>query len=118
MGHHKKWRIKTENGNYRYFNLEQGRTSVLIQKLRDIPKEEPNHRNNVEVTIFQLGYHYCNDKTCYRGLAKRCLWPYSRTFWINIARILKYIVQTAQRKLNTLQKTTFVTKITLYCKLL
>jgi len=83
LGHHKKWRIKTENGNYRYFNLEQGRTSVLIQKLRDIPKEEPNHRNNVEVTIFQLGYHYCNDKTCYRRLAKRCLWAYSRTFWIN-----------------------------------
>jgi len=97
LSHHKKCGKKTENGNYRYFNLEQVRTSVLRQKLRDIPKEEPNHRNNVEATILELGYHYSNDKTRYRGLAKHCLWAYSRTFWINIARILKYIVQTAQR---------------------
>jgi len=108
----KKWRIKTEYGKYRYFNLEQVRTSVLRQKLRDIPKEELNHRNNVEATIFQLGYHYSNDKTRYRGLAKHRLWAYSRTLWINFARILKYIVQIGQRTLNALQKTTFVTKIT------
>ncbi len=84
----------------------------LRQKLRNITKEELNHRNNVETTIFQLGYHYCIDKTRYRGLAKHRLWAYSRTLWINFSRILKYIVQTAQRTLNTLQKTTFVTKIT------
>ena len=88
------------------------RTSVLRQKLRNITKEKPNHRNNVEATIFQLGYHYSNDKTRYRRLAKHCLWAYSRTLWINFARILKFIVQTSQRTLNTLQKTTFVTKIT------
>ena len=88
------------------------RTSVLKQKLRNIPKEELDHRKNVEATIFHLGYHYSNDKTRYRGLAKHRLWAYSRTWWINFARILKYIVQTAQRTLNTLQKTTFVTKIT------
>ncbi len=88
------------------------RTSVLRQKLRNITKEVLNHRNNVEAIIFLLGYHYSNVKTHYRGLAKHCLWAYSRTLWINFARILKYIVQTAQRTLNTLQKTTFVIKIT------
>ena len=83
----------------------------LRQKLRNIPKEELNHRNNVETTIFQLGYHYCIDKTRYRGLAKHRLWAYSRTLWINFIRILKYSANRS-KKLNTLQKTTFVTKIT------
>lgn len=108
----KKWRIETENGKYRYFNLENVRTSVLRQKLRDIPKEEFNRRNNVEATIFQLGYHYSNDKTRYRGLAKHRLWAYSRSLWINFIRILKYIMQTGQRTLNALQKATFLAKIT------
>jgi hypothetical protein len=108
----KKWRIKTENGKYRYFNLENVRTSLLRQKLRDIPKEELNRRNNVEATIFQLGYHYSNAKTRYRGLAKHRLWAYSRTLWINFIRILKYMMQTGQRTLNTLQKATFLAKIT------
>jgi hypothetical protein len=79
LSHHKKCGKKTENGNYRYFNLEQVRTSVLRQKLRNIPKEELNHRNNVEATILELGYHYSNDKTRYRVLAKHRLWAYSRT---------------------------------------
>ena len=72
----KKWKIKTEEGKYRYFDMESVRASVVRQKLKDIPIEERNIRNNVEATIFQLGYHYSNDKSRYRGLAKHKLWAY------------------------------------------
>lgn len=95
----KKWRIITKEGIYRYFDMESVRTSALRQKLRDIPIEERTIRNNVEATIFQLGYHYTNDKSRYRGLAKHKLWAYSRTLWINFIRILKYLTQLFQRTL-------------------
>ena len=72
----KKWKIKTDNGKWRYFTLEEIRTSLLRQKLRDTPKEELNRRNNVEATIFQMGFHYSNNKSRYRGLAKQKLWAY------------------------------------------
>ncbi len=95
----KKWSIKTEEGKYRYFDMESIRTAALRQKLKDIPIEELNIRNNVEATIFQLGYHYSNDKSRYRTLAKHKLWAYSRSLWINFVRIMKYITQICQRTL-------------------
>ncbi len=95
----KKWSIKTEEGKYRYFDMESIRTAALRQKLREIPIEELNIRNNVEATIFQLGYHYSNDKSRYRTLAKHKLWAYSRSLWINFVRIMKYITQICQRTL-------------------
>ena len=95
----KKWSIKTEEGKYRYFDMESVRTAALRQKLKDIPIEELNIRNNVEATIFQLGYHYSNDKSRYRTLAKHKLWAYSRSLWINFVRIMKYITQICQRAL-------------------
>lgn len=96
----KKWSVKTEEGKYRYFDMESIRTAALRQKLRDIPIEELNIRNNVEATIFQLGYHYSNDKSRYRTLAKHKLWAYSRSLWINFVRIMKYITQICQRTLS------------------
>jgi len=48
----KKWKIKTEEGNYRYFDRESIRAAALRQKLKDIPIEQTNIRNNVEATIF------------------------------------------------------------------
>lgn len=93
----KKWRIKTEEGKYRYFDMESVRAAILRQKLKDIPIEERNIRNNVEATIFQLGYHYSNDKSRYTGLAKHKLWAYSRSLWINFVRIMKYVTQLEQR---------------------
>src|SRR5690554_7473463 len=66
----RKWRIKTEKGDYRYFDEDSLRVSALRQKLKKIPIEETNIRNNVEASIFQLGYHYSNDKSRYRSLAK------------------------------------------------
>jgi hypothetical protein len=95
----KKWRIKTEKGDYRYFDEDSLRVSALRQKLKKIPIEETNIRNNVEANIFQLGYHYSNDKSRYRSLAKHKLWAYSRSLWINFVRIVRYITQICQRAL-------------------
>lgn len=95
----KKWKIKTQEGKYRYFDMESIRAAKLRQKLREIPIEESNIRNNVEATIFQLGYHYSNDKSNYRTLAKHKLWAYSRSLWINFVRIMKYVTQICQRTL-------------------
>lgn len=36
----KKWRIKTEKGNYRYFDTNSLRAAALREKLKDIPMEE------------------------------------------------------------------------------
>jgi len=95
----KKWKIKTDEGKYYYFDMESVRVAALRQKLKDIPIGETNIRNNVEATIFQLGYHYSNDKSRYRGLAKHKLWAYSRSLWINFVRIMKYVTQLCQRTL-------------------
>ena len=89
----KKWKIKTDNGKWRYFTLEEIRTSLLRQKLRDTPKEELNRRNNVEATIFQMGFHYSNNKSRYRGLAKHKLWAYSRALWVNFVRLQKHVAK-------------------------
>jgi hypothetical protein len=87
----KKWRISTEEGKYRYFDQQSIANAALRRKLKDIPIEELNRRNNVEATIFQMGYHYSNDKSRYRTLAKHKLWAYSRALWVNHVRITKYV---------------------------
>ena len=87
----KKWKIKTDEGKWRYFTLEHIRTSLLRQKLRDTPIEELSKRNNVEATIFQMGFHYSNNKSRYRGLAKHKLWAYARALWVNFVRLQKYV---------------------------
>ena len=107
----KKWKIKTDEGKYRYFDMESLRAANLRQKLKEIPIEELNIRNNVEATIFQLGYHYSNDKSNYRTLAKHKLWAYSRSLWVNFVRILKYVTQICQRTLAWLKLPKFIVKI-------
>ncbi len=87
----KKWKIKTDDKKWRYFTLEHIRTSLLRQKLRDTPIEDLSRRNNVEATIFQMGFHYSNNKSRYRGLAKHKLWAYSRALWVNFVRLKKYV---------------------------
>ena len=93
----KRWRITTDEGKYRYFTLKNIRTSLLRQKLRNLPKEDRNKRNNVEATIFQMGFHYANNKSRYRGLAKHKLWAYSRALWVNFVRLCKYMVKLSER---------------------
>ncbi|ULB34982.1 hypothetical protein [Proteiniphilum propionicum] len=67
---------------------------MLREKLRDVPIEEKWKRNNVEASMFQLGFPCNNGKTRYREIAANQLWPHSGATWINFRRILKYVMQT------------------------
>jgi hypothetical protein len=91
-----KWRIKTDNG-YRYFTQKEIDTSKVRKKIKETPVEVLQKRNNVEATIFQLGYHYPNAKSRYRGLIKHQMWVDMRCLWVNFVRILKFIDKTAQK---------------------
>lgn len=97
MDGQEKWSIKISKKNYRYFTLKDVETSMLRKKLKQIPIEILNIRNNVEATIFQLGYHYPNDKSRYRGLTKHKMWANTRCLWVNFVRILNYLKQQCQR---------------------
>jgi len=90
MKNGKKWRIKTDE-HYRYFTDKEIKACLLRKKIEAIPQEVLNIRNNVEATIFQLGYHYPNDKTRYRGLIKHKMWANIRSLWINFVRIMKHV---------------------------
>ena len=70
---------------------------MLRKQIAETPIETLQKRNNVEATIFQLGFHYSNAKTRYRGENKHQMWANIRCLWINFVRILKYIKQLCQR---------------------
>jgi hypothetical protein len=91
-----KWRIKTAKG-YRYFTQKDIDGYMLRKQIAETPIETLQKRNNVEATIFQLGYHYSNAKTRYRGQIKHQMWANIRCLWINFVRILRYIKQLCQR---------------------
>jgi hypothetical protein len=85
-----KWRIKTENG-YRYFTQKDIDTYQVRKKISETPIEVLQKRNNVEATIFQLAYHFPNDKSRYRGLVKHKMWANTRCLWVNFVRILNFM---------------------------
>ena len=85
-----KWRIKAKKG-YRYFTQQEIDTCTVRQKIEETPTEVLQKRNNVEATIFQLGYHYPNAKSRYRGLIKHQMWANIRCLWVNFVRVLKFI---------------------------
>ncbi len=87
-----KWRIKYDN-EYRYFTQEYINNCLLRKKIEETPIEILQKRNNVEATIFQLGYHYSNDKSRYRGLIKNQMWANMRALWVNFIRIAKFVVK-------------------------
>lgn len=87
-----KWSIKT-NGHHRYFTAKEITASALRRKIAAIPQEILNIRNNVEATIFQLGFHYPNSKTRYRGLIKHKMWANIRCLWVNFVRIVNYVTK-------------------------
>lgn len=91
-----KWRIKIEK-NYRYFTDKELDACRLRKEIETIPQHILNIRNNVEATIFQLGYHYTNDKTRYRGLCRTKMWANIRCLWVNFVRIAKHIHQNDQK---------------------
>jgi hypothetical protein len=86
-----KWRIKTEKG-YRYFTRKDIDSYLTRKQIDETPIETLQKRNNVEATIFQLGYHYSNAKTRYRGEIKHQMWANIRCLWVNFVRILKFKV--------------------------
>jgi hypothetical protein len=94
----KKWRIKTDKA-YRYFTQKDIDGYLIRKQIAETPIETLQFRNNVEATIFQLGYHYPNAKTRYRGEIKHQMWANIRCLWVNFVRILKYIKQLCQRTL-------------------
>lgn len=94
-----KWRIKCEN-SYRYFTQKDIDTAMLRKKIEQTPIEILQKRNNVEATIFQVGYHYPNAKSRYRGLNRHQMWANIRCIWVNFVRILKYLRPTVQNKKN------------------
>jgi hypothetical protein len=87
-----KWRVKNES-SYRYFTQKNIDTSLIRKKIAETPIETLQKRNNVEATVFQLGYHCPNAKSRYRGLVKHQMWANIRCLWVNFVRILKYIKQ-------------------------
>jgi hypothetical protein len=91
-----KWRIKTKKG-YRYFTQKEIDTYLVRKQIEETPIEILQKRNNVEATIFQLGYHYPNAKSRYRGLIKHQMWANIRCLWVNFVRILKFIAQLCQK---------------------
>jgi hypothetical protein len=46
-----------------YFTEQDVETCRLRKKMETLPKEVRTIRNNVEATIFQLGYHYRSGKS-------------------------------------------------------
>ena len=81
-----RWTIE-DGEKRRVFERKDVETCELRKQLEQIPKDKLNVRNNVEATLFQLGYHYRNDKSNYRSLFKHSLWAISRCIWINFRRI-------------------------------
>ena len=91
-----RWRITTSSGR-KYFNQLAIRASHLRRQMKGRSLEELHKRNNVEATIFQLGYPLRNNKSKYRGLIKQKTWAYCRCLWINLVRILNFTKQICQR---------------------
>jgi hypothetical protein len=102
-----KWCIQIEKV-YRYFTRKNIDAYLIRKRIDETPIEILQKRNNVEATIFQLGYHYSNDKSRYRGLIKHQMWANIRCLWVNFVRILNYIKQLCQR-------TSFSVKHTFKC---
>jgi len=86
-----KWKFVDGEGVCRYVTQKMIDTCELRKHIAERTKEELYLRNNVEATIFQLGYHYPNNKSRYRGRIKHKMWAFSRTLWINFVRIWNYI---------------------------
>ena len=97
-----RWRITTPSGYY-YFGQLAIRASQLRRQMKGRPLEVLHKRNNVEATIFQLGFPLRNNKSKYRGIIKQKTWAYCRCLWINLVRILNFTKQICQRTFKTME---------------
>ena len=102
-----RWRITTPSGYY-YFGQLAIRASQLRRQMKGRSLEELHKRNNVEATIFQLGFPLRNNKSKYRGIIKQNSWAYCRCLWINLIRILNFTKQICQRTFKTMEKPALV----------
>jgi len=91
-----RWFIRSGK-NKVYFNQQAIRTSTMRREMKQRPIEELQKRNNVEATIFHVGYPLRNGKSKYRGLIKNQAWAICRCFWVNLVRIIHFLEQTCQR---------------------
>ena len=98
-----RWRITTPSGYY-YFGQLAIRASQLRRQMKGRSLEELHKRNNVEATIFQLGFPLRNNKSKYRGIIKQKAWAYCRCLWINLIRILNFTKQICQRTFKAMEK--------------
>lgn len=105
-----RWFIRTGK-NKVYFNQQAIRTSNLRREMKQRPKEELQKRNNVEATIFHVGYPLRSGKSKYRGLAKNQTWANCRCFWVNLVRIVHFLEQTCQRTLQKSKITAFFSNL-------
>lgn len=111
-----RWRITTPSGHY-YFGQLAIRSSHLRRQMKGRSEEELHKRNNVEATIFQLGFPLRNNKSKYRGIIKQKTWAYCRCLWINLVRILNFTKQICQRTFKTMEKPALVPFFFNYFKL-
>jgi len=102
-----RWRISTSSGR-KYFGQLAIRASQLRRQMKGRSLEELHKRNNVEATIFQLGFPLRNNKSKYRRLIKQKTWAYCRCLWINLVRILNFTKQICQRTFKTMEKPALV----------
>jgi len=86
-----KWAIRNDKNQHRYFTQKEITTCLLRHLISSRTPEELNVRNNVEATIFQLGYNYPHAKSRYRGIIKHTMWANVRCMWINFVRISKFV---------------------------
>lgn len=93
-----RWVIKDGENKPIYFERKDVETCGLRKRLGEIPKERLDIRNNVEATIFQVGYHYRGDKSRYRGLIKHEIWAASRCIWVNFRRIQLWLMRKAGKE--------------------
>lgn len=91
-----RWFIRTGKDKV-YFNQQAIRTSNMRRIMKQRPLEETQKRNNVESTIFHVGYPLRNSKSKYRGLIKNQAWAICRCLWVNLVRIIHFLEQTCQR---------------------
>jgi hypothetical protein len=93
-----RWVVKDGEKSPIYFERKDVQTCELRKRLGQIAKERLNIRNNVEATIFQVGYHYRGDKSRYRGLMKHRMWAVSRCLWVNFRRIQLWVLKAGNRE--------------------
>ena len=87
-----KWRIRTENG-YQYFTENDIQKQEVRRMAAAVPWELKKKRNNVEATIYHYAQCLEKNKSRYRGLLKLKMQAWAQCSWINLVRIVNFILR-------------------------